>query len=227
MKIQIERFPHAQYDKSTKRGFLCYYYPYDAVKEKTLDASLWRDESYSPEILNFKEGRDADIDYFVRPFLQILYQSLKIEKISSAILIPLPSAIPHNSPKFSTIARDKTKRDARNRDNRNSIFCSLLSARDSQFQTLDILIRVKPKKEKEEWTAQQHAQSMEVRYFSDTSVSLNSALVLVDDVCTKGHTSDGAKLILSEHFPGVSILSLSLGQSQSPSDFKSLRQRND
>ena len=60
--LKIDNFPHAQYDPSTKLGFLAYYYPSTAVRDRVLSEEDWRYGSYSPEILNYKEGRDEDLN---------------------------------------------------------------------------------------------------------------------------------------------------------------------
>ncbi len=91
--LNIDGFPHAQFDLASKTGFLAYYYPSTAVKDGVLSEDEWRHGSYSPEILNYKEGRDEDIKRFVEPFLKLIRHSLAEVKVSSACLVPVPSSI--------------------------------------------------------------------------------------------------------------------------------------
>lgn len=223
MTIVIDNFPHAQYSAKTQSGFLCLYYPHDAVREGKLDPEEWRNRTYSPNILNFKEGRDTDLEYFVPLFLKLIEHVMNLEKVEMAHLIPLPSSIAYNDPKYSRKPRVKTEKNSRNRDDRNSVFCNLLSAKDSRLRTLDILIRKTGKKEKVTWTAEQHEKSFGIHFQPESkSISSGNLFILVDDVATHGGTLEGAAKVLQKQFAGAKIVALSLAQSKEPGDFHPL-----
>ena len=225
--MRIEKFPHAFYDPSRRMGYLAHYYPWDAVKDGSLDKDLWRRESYSPEILNFKEGRDEDIKRFVVPFIELIHYALSCVQTNTAFLIPVPSSLASNDQNFSSRPRDKGIKGHRNRDNRNSVFCNLLNLHDDKLKVADILVRTRNKPEKETWDAARHAQSLSIR--EDGVVlpsSVSSPLVLVDDVTTNGGTLEGAKILLDRHYQASIIICTTLGISRSPDQFVGLTSSN-
>lgn len=223
MKLAIPEFPNAEYEASERRGFLCFYYPSGAVKGKALDPEIWRGKSYSPEILDYKEGKAYAFEFFAPPFLNLLDFVLKTEKSQQASLIPVPSSIQWDDSRFSRKPRAKTDPSPRNRDDRNSVFCNLLSSRNSRLKTLDILLRQSGKQEKETWTADRHAKSLSVQVQAAPKFNPKTQLfVLVDDVSTKGGTLEGAKKAILTQFPNTTVVSLSLAQSKDPSSFQPL-----
>ncbi len=216
--LKIDKFPHAQYDSKTKIGFLAYYYPSAALRDKILDEDDWRYNSLSPEILNYKEGKNADIEFFVGPFLKLIHYAMTDAKVDEAFLVPIPSSMAVNDPRFSTMPRQKSVRGNRNRDNRNSIFCSLLSVADGSLKVADNLVRTKTKPEKVAWGAKQHTESMKLRAVSALPHG-KIALITIDDVRTDGGTSSGAHRILKEAYPQAIIISLTIAHTRSPQQF--------
>ena len=216
--LKIDNFPHAFYDPGTRHGYLAYYFPSSAVRDGILSEENWRHESYSPEILNYKEGRDYDIRRFVDPFLKLVRHSLVAENVETAYLVPVPSSIAANDPKFSSQPRKKGLPDSRNRDNRNSVFCSFLSSIDGKLRLADVLVRKISKPEKGNWTAAQQVGSMELQGLG-TLPQVKTAVVLVDDVTTGGDTLTGARLILEKAYPRAIVITLAIGCTKAPQQF--------
>jgi hypothetical protein len=98
--IKIDRFPHAHYDSQNRLGYLALYYPLSAVRDGVLSEENWRQESYSPEILNYKVGRDHDIRWFAEPFLNLIHHAVSSITVEATYLVPVPSSIAWNDPKF-------------------------------------------------------------------------------------------------------------------------------
>jgi hypothetical protein len=219
--LKIEHFPHAFYDSKARHGYLAYYYPSSALRDGVLSEENWRYESYSPEILNYKEGRDHDIRRFVEPFLKLIRHSIAAEKVDAGYLVPVPSSIAANDPKFSSQPRKKGLPDSRNRDNRNSVFCSFLSSIDGKLRLVDVLVRTSPKPEKANWTATQQAGSMELQGIG-TLPQGRTAIVLVDDVTTGSDTLAGARLVLEKAYPQAIAVTLAIGCTKAPQQFMSL-----
>jgi hypothetical protein len=218
--LKIEGFPHAQYDSETKTGFLSYYYPTSAIRDGILSMENWRNESYSPEILNYKEGRDDHIRWFVRPFLELVRHALRESNFSNAYLVSVPSSIATNDPQFSSVPRKKG--GPRNRDNRNAVFCDFLSQADSSLAAANVLIRTTSKAEKLTWTPDLYATSMAVT--APRLSNASAAMVLIDDVRTDGGTLQGAKVVLGQSYPGAYIICLTIGLTRSPHQFVPLSQ---
>jgi hypothetical protein len=217
--LKINHFPHAHYDPKEHSGYLAYYYPYESVKDKTLEVDLWRNQSYSPNILNFKEGEQGSVEYFKNPFLELISHALSTLDQKETYLVPVPSSIAWNDPAYSR--KPRAKGDKRNRDDRNIIFCNCISSANTLLKVADILVRTTGKTEKMTWNANQHAQSLAL---SGTLLSkeFDGVLVLVDDVVTNGGTMSGAKIVLQKEFPKAMIVCLSIGSSRSPQDFEAL-----
>jgi len=102
-KLQIEDFPEAVFDPQTMTGYLCSYYLH-----KTMDDDQWR-STYSPQILDFKEGSEPAISYFVKPFVELIKQALLMIGHTRAVLIPVPSSIAKSDPNFSNLPYNKAK----------------------------------------------------------------------------------------------------------------------
>ncbi len=216
--LKIDNFPHAQYDPSTKLGFLAYYYPSTAVRDRVLSEEDWRYGSYSPEILNYKEGRDEDIKRFVDPFLKLIRHAIAEFKASTALLVPVPSSMAASDPQFSTVPRKKWVQGSRNRDNRNSVFCSMLASADGTLKVADYLVRTTTKPEKATWTSDQHAKSMDLRAISALPAG-RVALIAIDDVKTDGGTLQGARLLLEKAYPQAIVIALAIGCTRAPQQF--------
>lgn len=219
--LKIDGYPHVQYDASSKLGFLAYYYPSTSVRDGVLSEENWRHGSYSPEILNYKEGRDEDIKRFVDPFLKLIRYVVAESKANAAFLVPVPSSMAASDPMFSTVPRKKGVQGGRNRDNRNSVFCSMLAIADGSLKVSDCLVRVATKPEKETWTADKHAKSIEIRAVTALP-SGRVALITVDDVKTDGGTLHGARMILEKAYPQTVVIGLSIGCTRAPQHFISL-----
>ncbi|MBX9877240.1 MAG: hypothetical protein K2Y22_02170 [Candidatus Obscuribacterales bacterium] len=219
MTVNIDRYPHAFYDDNAGMGYLVYYYPYDAVKEETIDKADWKSGSYSPEVLNYKEGKLKDIQYFAAPFVQLIQYALKKKKISTVYLVPVPSSTAFNSKNFSTEPRSNTS--PRNRDNRNLLFCRELAKLDKRFVVADILRRIKGKKPKEKWAPKQHADSIQV---VDNNVvqEFFPTFVLIDDVCTTGSALKGCNLVLEHGYLCDSVTMLAISRTMNPQNFESI-----
>ena len=123
MNLPILGFPHACFDEQTRRGFLAFYYPYNAVRDGNLSLDHWRNESFSGEILNFKEGRDEHISVFTEPFDTMIGMVLDQLRMNAATLVPLPSSRAKSDAAYSRVPKDKTRRGSPNRDDRVELFC--------------------------------------------------------------------------------------------------------
>ena len=129
--LNIQRYPHADYNSEEMTGYLAYYYPY-------VTHPLWRDESYSPEILDFKEGKEEDIKFCLKPFCALIQYALSSLNEQEAVLIPVPSSIAWNDPDFTREPLEKGQsRNRRNRDNRNNIFCSFIHIENNNLKPFE------------------------------------------------------------------------------------------
>lgn len=219
----IPNFPHANFYPATRSGYLFYYYPYNAVKEKTLDYNSWEMQSYSPQLLSFKRGSDNSIEFFVKPFIELIKNSLKTlnKESEEAFLIPVPSSKSKDDPKYN----DKfIENNQINRDNRNNIFCQKIERNISKFIYCDAINRVVSKEPKDHRTAIEHSKTLELDMLNISSKHINqsSILILVDDLKRDGSTLGGCKHRLHELFPNNDILELTLGISKAPREFKPL-----
>lgn len=216
--IEIPKYPHANYDPKEMVGYLAYYYPYNQVLDNYIDS--WRYHSYSPNILNFKEGEEEHIKFFVKPFCALIQYSLSFLKREEAFLVPIPSSIAGNNPDFKTTPRRTG--DARNRDNRNIIFCSFINIENNNLKPLDILFRNTGKQEKMKWTERQHKKSLKIRKEQGITINhqFSGEMILIDDVVTNGNTMLGAKLLLEEMYPHAKIIRLSIGKTKEINNFK-------
>lgn len=219
MNLKINQYPHAYFNSKSGEGWLLYYYPWDAVTDGHISKEQWRRESYSPEILNFKEGKLKDIEFFVKPFLQLI-QFARLSNNGPAYLIPIPSSTAKNDPNYSLKPFQKGTGNRKNRDDRNTVFCNLIAAEDSTLGVADVLTRIENKPEKAVWTEELHARSLEVNTHGFLNESTFATLVLVDDIKTKGGTLAGAKNRLSKIFPKANIISMTIGVSKDPGMFE-------
>jgi phosphoribosylpyrophosphate synthetase len=173
----------------------------------------WRAHSDSPKILNYKVGKEKDIQLFVRPFLQMVDQVLTIENASEAHLVPMPSSRSPNNPDFSGRPRSTSSSGARNRDDRNLVFCKFLTQYGSShpLYLADVISRKHDKPEKAKWDFRQQANSFEMLE-EHINFRQSSVVILVDDVFTTGGTFKGAKLLFNKIQKSVPVICLALGK---------------
>lgn len=222
MNLPILGFPHAYFDDQTMRGFLAHYYPYDAVRAGTLAPDRWRNESYSGEILDFKEGRDQHISVFTEPFDMMIGLVLDHLRMSSATLVPLPSSRAKSDAAYSRIPRDKTRPGSPNRDDRVEVFCQKLATRRSGLSWRELIVRVQSKPEKADWATAQMLQTLDLGS-AVQRLNFNTELfLLVDDVATTYTTANAAIERLRSVFPHSLMAVLTIGRSASPTDFQSI-----
>lgn len=213
VEFNIQGF-EPQYDAKEKIGWLCKYYPHDAVKSGEIDLDVWRNETYSPKILDFKEGRDADIQFFIEPMIQLIDEICKTEAIEeNVLLIPVPSSLPKLHPEFKDTPRRKGEK--RNRDDRNEVFCKMISCSKSNWSTIPLLARIKEKQPKQQWTVDQQFNSLK---FDERcrGLLLQTPCFLVDDVTTKHHTFQGAKRRILEEEPTSKVFCVAIGHTTAP-----------
>lgn len=203
----------SEYDPIEKFGYLCPYWPHEDVKKGLVDKKKWRDTTYSPEILNYKEGREKDLIYFVPHVLKLINKILKIEGANKATLIPVPTSNPKLSPKYWDQPSPRFRR--KNRDNRNIIFCRMLVQNASHLETREIVERIKEKTEKEVWNTEQHADSMQINHTLINAES-NDPYILIDDVITTGGTMDGIKSLLKDKVNENLIIQVTIGKTEHP-----------
>ena len=222
--IEIPKYPHANYDPKEMVGYLAHYYPYNQVPDSHMDS--WRYHSYSPNILNFKEGEEEHIKFFVKPFCALIQHSLSFLNREEAFLVPIPSSIAGNDPDFK--ATPRRTGDTRNRDNRNIIFCSFINIENNSLKPLDILFRKAGKKSKTKWTEEQHKESLQIKPNQGVTINhqFSGEIILLDDVVTSGNTMLGAKLFLEEVYPHAKIIRLSIGQKEEIDDFKPITNKD-
>ncbi len=217
MTIKIDRFPHAAYSLETRLGSLCLYYAlYEPTKPQ------WKNESYSPEILNYKVGLKTSIEYFLRGYTALLDHVRTTHEASYLYVIPVPASTPETNAAYTTKAQPEAK-PRRNRDNRNHIFCELIHEKYEHGINSDLLERSKPKVEKDRLTPEQNAATMRIRKVKDIQFGKNDLLVLVDDVTTTGGTIEGAKLLLSSAYPADRIIMLPIATNGDPYNFQSIK----
>jgi hypothetical protein len=208
--LNIDRFPHLHCDPQLRLGWLCEYYKFG-----TLADELWREQTYTPELLNYKEGKLKGINLFVPPYLELLQHVMSTHNANYACLFPIPPSVPNHSRQYTITPRSKT---GRNRDNRNNIFCQTLTSQNESLLLFDALTRTQKKPPKKHWTANQHRKS--TAFDEDiTDLTPDAIFVLVDDVYTKGGTLQGAALLLSEKFPQQQIICLPIARTYPADEF--------
>lgn len=80
-----------------------------------MEDNQWR-STYSLQILDFKEGSDSAIGYFVKPFVELIKQALLMIGHTRAVLIPVPSSIAKSDPNFSSVPYNKAKMPKRKKE---------------------------------------------------------------------------------------------------------------
>jgi hypothetical protein len=227
--LRIPRFPFASYDAKTHIGFLSLYYPYDAKRSGTLTNEQWREGSHSPEILNFKDGSEPGIEWWIGPFFSLLDYVMKVEKSQSAILVPVPSSMPKTDKRYSRIPKPKpAPSTARSRDDRLIQFCTkLMQSNTASVQMIELIERTKYKPEKMGLSLSAHMATLRLCQVIQ-SQSHPPTIVLVDDVRTEGTTFAACEsIILQGNQSAKVIIKLSLALSQNPSSFQDLRTQHE
>lgn len=218
--IKIDRFPQAFFIPTGPSAYLCFYYPYSAIKEGKITYEQWENQSYSSEILRYKEGLPASLKYFLPAVHSAIKQIMSNYGETTSYIVPVPSSIAHDHSDFKSTPRLKGEK-SRNRDNRNTVFCNLLAAHDTSIVVKDCLKRIHSKPAKESWNETQHSKSISISY-DKVYDSFAGLFFLFDDVVTDGGTIRGAKSILEQKFPNAKIVKFSIGLSQHPGAFQPL-----
>lgn len=214
MPPKIAKYPHAEYNDEELNGSLCDYYGWLSIEQ-----NLWRNQTYSPEVLNYKDGEEAAIKYFVPGYLKLIEHVLAEHEANYAYVVPVPASVPASSADFTTKPKSVT---GRNRDNRNQVFCKLLHDGHDKVILTDVLMRTDPKPKKARWSPEQHADSMVIKGKAE-SFDEDDLLILVDDVSTQGGTINGAKLLLSNKYDADRIITLPISQTRFSAVFRPLR----
>jgi hypothetical protein len=214
----IDRYPHADYDARNMFGYLAYYYAHEAVKEKKLKVEQWRFESWSAQILDYKEGKPEAIAHFVPPFLELIECAVGPGRKRPVYLVPVPSSKAHGSPHYSRVPKDNEH--ARNRDDRNVVFCLRLIVAGGKHLSLrlcDVVRRTQDKPPKEKWSPLQHIETLAVDE-SKIPDDLPEApiFVLVDDLHTDGGTMLACRMLLLRWFERCTVIRLALGKTCDP-----------
>jgi predicted amidophosphoribosyltransferase len=229
MNLDILNYPHASFDIDSGCGFLCHYYPYSPNPTKDqLDQEAWKNKTYSGEILNFKEGQDRSISYFVEPFAKLIEFAIEHCKESPAVLVPVPSSVSKDDSAFSNIPYDKkTMSKRKNRDNRLEIFCKKLVQAKTKLhlETKPIILRKTSKTEKTKGINLQQKTLDFVAKFKELKTSSMRIYVLIDDVETTGNTFNECVNLLKENLrkqniDNPKIFRLSIGKTKSHAEFQ-------
>jgi hypothetical protein len=221
-KLNIDGFPEAIFDPQSRTGYLCSYYLH-----KTMDNDQWR-STYSPEILNFKEGSDAAINYFVRPFVELINQVLVMHGHRRAILIPVPSSIAKSDPSFSSVPYNKAKMPTRkNRDDRCQLFVEKIVRSfgvENYVTSTELVVRRKTKAEKRNRSVKEQLDTLELVVDEVEKIDDQSDIlfILIDDVQTSGGTFKAVEELLCKQFVNAKVLSLSIAKSMDASQYKPL-----
>lgn len=217
MSLNIKRFPHASYNSKTRIGWLCEYY---GLYQPT--SAQWRNQSYSPEILNYKVGAADSLKFFLREYIQLLEHVRIAHDADYLYVVPIPASTPEADSGYTTTPQPRAK-PQRNRDNRNTVFCGLIHDGYEFGIKADLLARTKPKVAKDRLTPQEHADTMAIKKQKDMRFDDGDLIVLVDDVTTTGGTIEGAKLLLSSVYPEEQIIMLPLATNVNPLFFRSIQ----
>jgi len=203
-----------RYDDKEKIGWLCDYYPWGSLEQAD-----WRHKTYSPEILNYKEGHDKDIKFFI-PQMTFLIESIVInERISdSPVLIPAPTSTPKSDPDYKTTAR--IKGENHNRDNRNELFCKRIVSGKEGWFSFSLLSRIAKKTPKEIWNETQQFESMQLDDKYNSILKSGSPIFLVDDVTTHYSTFKGSIKHIRSVAPSAPVFCVAIGHTRSPDFFK-------
>ena len=196
-----------QYDPKTKIGTITDYFVYSTAKEKGLKEE-WRNNTYSPEILNYKQARQNAFDLFLPKFLELLLKVRKAEDIKVLYLIPVPCS------------NDLNYKGGDDPDH-NLKFCEILTdaLRKQDIPALGIsaLHRVHLKRKLANITPKEHAKTFQVGgRIIDTRIKRYSpeSFILVDDIRTSGNTLEGSSLALKKKYRYISVIKLAVAQTK-------------
>jgi hypothetical protein len=216
MSLKITKFPHAEYNHDDLIGFLCEYYAYP-IGQQIITQTQWRNDSWSGSVLDYKDGTDAGIQFFLKPYMALVEHVVRKHSADYAYVVPVPASVPEDDPAYRRTP--KTQR-GESRDDRNDVFCELLHDNHDYLINARILKRADAKPKKVRWSPEQHAASMRIRT-NKVDISDGSIIVLVDDVTTAGGTIYGAKQLLSERFDPDQIVMLPIAKTRTVLDFRS------
>lgn len=224
MTLNVSGFPFASYDCGTKSGHLADYYPYDAKKTGSLTPDPWYNGSHSPEILNFKDGADSGILWWVAPFTPLIRLVLAAEGLQTAVLVPVPTSMPKSDTRYSRAPKTKpAKPGIRSRDDRIILFCSKLVQADPSLQASELIERITYKPEKSGQSLESHVATMNLSHTIQSNGG-SPAIIQVDDVRTEGTTFLACTEVLRRGGqPTGFVASLSLALTKNLADFKDLR----
>ncbi len=212
--LQIPNFPTASFDKNKSIGWLHSYYPYTYVSSGSITYNKWRDTG-SNNILDYKEGHDDHISFYVDPFLVLVEYVLKFLNFNNGYLVPTPSSKSFNDPNFNHEYIGKKDSERINRDNRNDIFCKKLSEKSNKILYKNIVRRKEGKEEKINKSSDWHKESFEIDQSIKFESNFSDLIIIVDDIITTGDTTQGLLDFLKEEIPNASYVRLFLGKTTS------------
>ncbi|MDI7202044.1 phosphoribosyltransferase [Leptospira santarosai] len=205
------------YDRNLKYGYLARYFtPVTQSKQNSfMTVDEYRKLTYSPNILDFKEGRHKAIDFFVFGMRKFLDNILELHNESNAILIPVPSSKAKNDPIYND--QPKGVKFNRNRDDRNIIFVNRICKSDSKYKCVEAIYRVSSKKEKERIAVDEYVKDLEVHHVEEM---IGRCVILIDDVRTNGTTFNACTRLLKDHASPSQIIAVAMGETRPHNDFK-------
>ena len=191
-ELNIENFPEACFYKEHNEGFLSSYFRCKSM------------------ILDYKAGKEEDINFFVNPFLKLIEYALKEMDYQKAYLIPIPSSKSYNDKNFRNKPSPHPNDPEFNRDDRNMIFCKKLKEKSQNLKCKNFILRKTGKKQKQRYETKQHKES----FIRNDSVQMNEKylFILMDDVYRSGGTTNGAMEFLQDHYPNAEIIILCLSK---------------
>ncbi|WP_078123980.1 phosphoribosyltransferase [Leptospira alexanderi] len=208
------------YDKNIKYGYLSRYFtPVTQSKQNPfMTVEEYRNLTYSPNILNYKEGTSKAIDVFVKGMKKFLDKILETHDEGSAILIPIPSSKAKNDPLYNS--QPKGVKFNRNRDNRNIIFVNRICDLDSKYKCVEGISRVASKKEKEKISVYEYMDSLEVNHVEKLQ---DECVILIDDIKTNGTTFEACASLIKKAASPKIVITVAIGQTRTHESFKSAK----
>ncbi|EMS84090.1 hypothetical protein [Leptospira noguchii] len=205
------------YDKNLKYGYLARYFtPVTKSKQNPfMTVEEYRKQTYSPDILNYKEGTSKAIGFFVFGMKKFLDNILELHNETNAILIPVPSSKAKNDPFYNN--QPKGVKFDRNRDDRNIIFVNRICKLDSKYKCVDAIYRVTSKKEKERIAVENYISDLEIRYVEKLD---GKCIILIDDIKTNGITFEACSRLIENHISPGLLITIAIGQTRSHESFK-------
>ncbi|OQA61467.1 MAG: hypothetical protein BWY41_00147 [Candidatus Atribacteria bacterium ADurb.Bin276] len=195
----------SKYNPDEKLGWLSDYYAYS----KKLEMNFWRYNTYSSAILDYKAGKDHHLDFFVSPFISLIEEIIRIENIGKIILVPLPSS----KPKFNKDYRITPNEDndpKKNRDDRNLVFCEKVSKVREDWQSIELIERIKLKDSKNQRSIEQQLSTLSIN--SIEHITQNTTIILMDDVYTSGGTMKASKMLIKKSLGDIKMIGVVLGR---------------